>query len=657
MIKKIYFSLFLILISCTQGSAKEVSGQLEAGEGSSFIPLQGSAFSITRDVTSGIYKGNYDVMIKNNRKIFYQERNQEDDLYLVFNEPVESGDLIKIEVNKGVFKFKMSHMETLPDVVVDAIKAQVPEQYAQMKSLHKERSHKQVTTPSVKPVKAISTSTISKKSEEILGQRVIPQEVITPKAQVVEEQSGFFENFSEKLGKIFSPAKKDIKEQPVEQAVETLNRPKVKEASAPSVAPTGLDNNLATQKHTNPTFSQKKIDSVSTSIESRYTQKAEVPHMDIAKDLPTSQIDDVARKSQVEVPTMTRSSLDQLPVAQTFKSVVDSNKLPIGASESLDQAQETFVKRKLPSDFTAQAPSSFESKINSQAVTQPAFEQSRGELEIEELKVQGEIPQFQSTQVAAPQFSEFQQPAAVQAPQLKELPRVVEKPKPVRQIEESGKDKIVITKTIAPKESSRVIRRHVEPEAYKSSTSKVPERMSDRVMGGGYADNAKGTLSVKAYSNKRAVSAWVEVFKAGTKQRVKTFYTGKGRTLKDIKLPAGVYVVKATYRTSSMKRQKSLGKVTLSEGGAINKQISFDDGSILVRVKKFDAPLYAKVEIYKRGSKRRIAYDFTSRSTGIAKFDIATGRYDVVVKDHNNIRQFENIRVRSSKTRTLNADF
>jgi len=181
--------------------------------------------------------------------------------------------------------------------------------------------------------------------------------------------------------------------------------------------------------------------------------------------------------------------------------------------------------------------------------------------------------------------------------------------------------------------------------------------MSDRVLGNGYGLATPGRIKVKAYSNNRAVSAWVEVFKADTKQRVKTFYTGKGRGLKDVKLPAGVYIIKATYRTATSKRKKTIGRVTLSEGDSINKSIRFDDGSIKVKVTKSGSPIYAKVEVFKAGQKRRIAYEFTSRSKGIANFSLGSGEYDIVVRDHGDKRRFDYVTVKGGKSKTLNADF
>jgi hypothetical protein len=656
LIKKFYFSLFLMAAIASQGFSKEVSGQLGAGEGSSFIPMQGSAFSITRDVTSGIYGGNYDVTIKNNSKVFYQEQNQKDDLYLVFNEPVDDGDIIKIEVNKGLFQFKMSHMESLPEVVVDAIKAQVPNQYEEMTPLHKPRK----SASSINPQniqKAEPLKEVLPKVEEKIEKPAAPIAVETPIAESqaqIDKKEGFFENFSKRLNNIFSPAEGEVSKQADSTSVQKKSTPEKMQV------PMDLNIKEINDQVAKPKSSTSTLANISSSLDASKIQTPQTTQLNDQNI--KSGIESAAEQSIEQVPAMGTSNIDNLQTAETFSPVLDKELAPTGALNRVPSevgAGQTFAKSSLPSmqsdDQINQR--SFETKIDAESASRPAFSSSENDLEIKEIKIKEEIPQFQSHTVSQPQISEFKEPSITQAPVLKQTPKVIEQEKPVIQKESASKDKIIITKTIAPTEEPRVIKRHVEPSEYQSSTSNIPERMSDRVLGGGYADNAKGTLSVKAYSNRKAVSAWVEVFKAGTKQRVKTFYTGKGRSLKDIKLPAGVYVVKATYRTSSMKRQKSLGKITLSEGGSINKSISFDDGSLLVRVKKFGEPLYAKVELFRSGSKRRIAYEFTSRSTGVAKFHVATGLYDIVIKDHNNVQKFDNIKIRSAKTRTLNADF
>ncbi len=314
---------------------------------------------------------------------------------------------------------------------------------------------------------------------------------------------------------------------------------------------------------------------------------------------------------------------------------------------------------------------SFQTQISTSAVQKPEF-RTEPKVVVKKIKIQEPMPKPQMEEVFKvnsapkhePEIVKYDEPQVVAPEPVAKIiePEIVKAPIVKR---EESKDRIVITKTIAipkkkkevAKEEPRVIKRHVQPKEYKTEQEQIPGRMSDRVAGNGYGMSTQGKIKVKAYSNNRPVSAWVEVFKAGTSQRVKTFYTGKGGSLKDVKLPAGTYVIKATYRTATSKRKKTLGRVVLEEGGSINKKISFDDGTVTIKVKKSGKPIYAKVEVYKSGSKRRIAYEFTSKSNGVAKLSLGSGEYDIVIKDHSEVIRFDSVRVKGGKSKTLNADF
>jgi len=635
-------ALFLV-VTKTDLPAREVSGSLSAGEGSSFVPLQGSAFSIVSDVTSRIYDGSFNILIRSGGKIIYQEKNQLDDLYLVFNEPIDNGDVIKLDVVKGVFIFKMSHMDTLPDIIIDAIKKQAPRSYKQLKALHKPRENK-----------LVKQKVTLKEEPRVIKRHIEPEnyipekepEVVISKLQPVEskKEAGFFDSFSEKIGKLVSAAGSEK-----DEIISVKPVPK-------DIAKPITDENII-----KPTTQKSGIDTLSSSIDSVNKEIASVLKLQSKAINTRSSIEDVARRSKIDVPKTSTSGIESLPMAETFPLDFDSRKSSAGFKSTIPKSQtkiESFSTTVRPTMQETQT-GLFQTQITSSAIQKPEFQTktAKPKVIVKKIKIQEKIPEpileevlKVEPEVVAPEVvEEISEPVIVKVPVVKR---------------ENSKDRIVITKTLAAKKKKeivkdepRVIKRHIEPADYKKEQEQIPSRMSDRVAGNGYGMAAPSRIKIKAYSNNRPISAWVEVFKAGTKQRVKTFYTGKGTSLKDIKLPAGTYVIKATYRTATSKRKKTIGRVVLKEGGSINKSISFDDGIVTVKVKEVGKPIYAKVEVYKSGSKRRIAYEFTSRSSGVAKFSLGSGKYDIVVKDHSEVIRFDSVRVKDGKSKTLNADF
>ncbi len=621
----LYIMLFLA-ISPSLVLAKEISGVLSKGEASQFVPFQGSSFSIIKDIRANVRGGDYDVTIKNNNKVFYHQVNQVDDLYLVFNESVDKGDIIQVQVNSGVFIFKMSHMDTLPKAIVDALKDQVPEQFKQMKQLH--------NRPKVEPFK-------EKKLE------IIVEETPVFKSETIDstynKKPGFFEDIFAKISAIIAEdkAKKEVHLAPIENRAIQKEFPKL----------TNLNERIAPLNQ-NRDISQK-ISSIDN-IKKDLAQTDKSAKKEIDSSVTSNKIEKIAQESRVEAPkTLTSQVKDigEVPVFNISKIKIDENR---GVSQKKNEI-ETFTN--VASPITNNQKQRFKTEISLTDNQKPNFTPANNQMQIKKIELAEPIPEFKAK---APIKPTLQVPIVIEkAPEVIVVKKAPSPPVPTKPIIEKNeiRDKIIITKTIAPKEEPRVIRRHIEPEDYRTQNEQVPERMSDRVLGGGYVDKEKATLKVKAYSNQKSVSAWVEVFKAGTNKRVKTFYTGKGRGINDIKLPAGVYVIKATYRTSSSKRKRSLGKVTLKEGGFINKSISFDDGRVVVFVKKNSKPLYAKIEVYKSGSKSLVSYEFSSRQKGRAEFNLAVGEYDIVVKDYNNQQVFDSVFIKSGKSKTINVDF
>jgi hypothetical protein len=256
-----------------------------------------------------------------------------------------------------------------------------------------------------------------------------------------------------------------------------------------------------------------------------------------------------------------------------------------------------------------------------------------------------EIVREPRLQQVPPSVAEIKRERLQKLPQMKE-PQAVTPPPVIAQStvpEETTKpkpgDKIVITKIIEKKK--------------KAVVEEPIERMSDRLLGGGYSSqHAMGEVSVKAYSNRKPISAWVEVYKG--KRRVKTFYTSGGKA---VKLPAGTYVMKATYRTGTSKQKKSLGKVRLQEGETIRKKVYFNVGKLKIIASRREKPLYVKVEIYKKGSSQRYAYTFSSRATGQAHLQLAEGRYKIVVLEHRNKKVFDNVYIKGNASKTIRVEF
>ena len=688
------FIIFMFLV-VSGLSAKDISGVLSAGEESVFVPLQGSAFSINSDITSGIYDGKFNIIIRSGGEIIYEENNQEDDLYLVFNEPVSSGDNIKLNVLKGVFKFKVSHMDTLPSEIVDAIQQQAPKVYEQLKPLHQRvQNEVQYQQPVIEPyvpvVEPIPTYTPAKIIENDDFDSRVVKRAVDPKDYIAE-----------KPYEMNVPIVPTVSQKSVEKKVEEVKKESIKsDKNAPNIISTTIDEinkkiSSIIRFQSNPKAIDKNeiksdIKEVSkNSIEkpSSFTQKTNLPN--ISTSLPKN-LQKVEKPSglQNNLPTISTPKSD---IKKFTPKVEQKNDFkPYESKIEKQVVQKPMFRETKPNIIVNSQPTiapipkmnnvnNFPvSSIEKRDVQRPTFRDRKPKVIVQKITPSKiiEAPKMKPSRILPvapkikptiePKIVEYKEPQIVHStmpePEII-IPPVASKPRVIKHT--PSKDKIVITKTISAKKKqekvdkyeSRVIKRHVPVEDYNNQEEHIPERMSDRVLGTGYGMASQGHIKVQAFSNNRPISAWVEVFKSGTKQRVKTFYTGRGSSLKDVKLPAGVYVIKATYRTAGSKRKKTIGKVSLQEGESINKTITFDDGSITIKVTKNGEPIYARVEVFKSGKKRRIAYEFSSKTDGIATLSLGSGTYDIVVKDHANVKRFNSVKISGSKGKTFNADF
>ena len=211
-------------------------------------------------------------------------------------------------------------------------------------------------------------------------------------------------------------------------------------------------------------------------------------------------------------------------------------------------------------------------------------------------------------------------------------------PKTIEAEQKTQNKKIVITKIIDTKDQEE------------------EDKFADRVLGTGYKKEG-GTLKVVATSNDKPVAAWVEVYRAGTKQRVKTFYTSTTRIAKKITLPSGDYTLKTTYRKASMKQQKILKNIGISNGQELTKYIAFKSGTLKVVTKRESKAIRAKVEIYKYRSKKLYTYAFTSRISGEINIILPEGKYDIIIKEFKSKKRVRGLYIRGGKTRRINVTF
>jgi hypothetical protein len=233
--------------------------------------------------------------------------------------------------------------------------------------------------------------------------------------------------------------------------------------------------------------------------------------------------------------------------------------------------------------------------------------------------------------------------------------KVEQKPVPTKEapkpelVDNSNGKKIVITKIIDEEKTQE----NSDPFA-----GRVLGKIDDRVIGGGYNPNSGSSkFGMKVTKNSKPISAWIEVFKDGTKDRVKTFYTSSSSKIKKVKLPAGVYMIRATYRSKGGKLQKTLKNINLNDGGDITKHITFHDGKLRVIARRADKSLYVRVTAYKSGTKDKVAFEFSDRHSGITNLTLGTGTYDIEVAEHNNIREFNDVKIKSGAMETIKVEF
>ncbi len=585
----------------------ENSGVLDRGDGVSLIPAQGYALSVTKQIKGrNVPDANYDITLRSGGHTLFDSHHETSDLYFVFNDATAVGDKIDIFVQKGSFRYKITRIDALPNVVLKVL---------QKRALYKGSLHTTSPRPrtpvhrvtATHPTPPLPAKTKKRPHHGLLyGIKHALKEMAdefrarpSKKRETAPKRRQRPKTVEEMLGEPVYAAPQ--KTHPATHRAAPMS-PTLPAAPTQSAVPTQSASVLAPQKVTPP---------AAPALPS-------APR--IAQALPA--VPDAAH----------HASAMPMPPAPAASKLPALPKMPASPQEEHTQAQPLPAAPEL-SVHKIQTPPAGVSGAAAPAAPIPTPTAPAPTLP------KPQPPTAMPMQKSAPTVT---QPRYSAPSQLKQSVRHM-RPKPAPEPAtpppppiEKKSDKIIITKLIKPKEQQTPM-----------------ERMHDRVIGGGYHAPRQANLKVTAYNNGHRVSAWVEVIDPKTKERVKTFYTSRGT----VHLPEGTYLVRATYRTMSAKLRRNLGRIHLNEGGTIRKKIYFSDGTLLVSAKRAGMPLYVKVEVYRAGTRRRVTYDFSSPKSGIARLKLPAGRYDVVVKEHLQARRFEGVRIRGGSVRSLQALF
>ncbi len=597
---KSLWKIILILVFANQVMfAKDISGDIIEGDKVSLIPLQGHALSITRK--AGFYGDSlFNFTILNGEDVIYEDKDQKDDVYLVFHDSVEEGDRVEIDVIKGKYQYKITNLNTLPSQVLEALKdtpevelkeekkieqsgqkeVPTPSNFEQLEESHESSnivSEEELSPPIIAseelPISSVVEDKIIEKRDEVVSQPLSIEKDISVADKknkiVVDNKPSFFEQISTVLGRLFGFSK----------AYEDKNLTEVTTNS-------NIDNEkLASEKSLKiaETIQEKK--SIATPIAPK-----------ISPQYISNEDKDYEIKLEKEAETMLLERRLSIPLSSATPSYPDT-----GYKEGYKDIEKDIKKQ--------------EEKTP-----------------VKSIPIEKELPP-----IVEKKIEKFIEPKKVENIAPVNLQKE-EKP-------EFTQEKIVITKIIDKDKNNNSI------------DNNTPERMDDRVLGNGYQERESGKLGMKVYKNSRPVTAWIEVFKSGTRERVKTFYTKKGSIPKSVKLPAGTYMVKATYRSPSAKQQKSLKNVVIEEGQSVNKKIAFYDGTLNVTVTKDGVPSYSKVVAYRSGSKKIASYAFSNKQSGKCSLTLENGRYDLKISNYRDKKFMRGISIRSGKTKSIKVEF
>ncbi len=630
MLKKIL--LFVIALGGIVYLMASQSGLLRSGEEVVLQPLDGHSLNLIRQSGSN---ANFDIEMSNRGKVYYSAQDQVDDIYLVFHDNVQPGDRIKIHVNSGTFQYRIAPVKALPTMVKKALyKKALQEKKRTHPKVKKRKQKKRVKkiAPKQELIVGEFVEESKPKSQPLIQQPEEPKTLSSTQMQPAKTHhtkplsDSFYSNFThifKNLIKSFSMTPSAKSNEKKEQTQEKKSEPHSISAPAPKPQP-----------------KKETVDPAAMA------QEATIIRRDFSK-LPTEikLFDD--KKIEEE-------SAIKPPVFKEFKPSKEEKK---SASQKI-----VPTTPKLQTNPIASTPQPTTQKSTTPPTSKPITIPAPTQIATKPLPVYVPSP----VEVPKPIIPNKQEPTpSYEAPQPSETintdykegyedlnpPKEEEKPSEGR-IQKTG-NKIVITKVIDKK--SHYPQPKEEEDIF---AGRVLGKMDDRVLGGGYnPDNEVGRLSMRVTQNNKPVSAWIEVFKNGTKDRVKTFYSMRGHKMNTIKLPAGIYMVRATYRTRDGKLQKTLKNIHLKEGGDITRHISFQDGKIKVVATRGGKPLYVKVSVYRTDNHQRINYEFSDRSSGVATVTVPTGTYEVEVTEHGNKKVLPDVHVGASQTEKLSVEF
>ncbi len=619
------------------------NGVLGAGDEVVLIPRDGHSLNVVRSYGDG---ANFDIEMSNNGSIYYSAYGQVDDIYLVFHNDVVEGDRIKIHVNSGSFRYSISPLKTLPKMVKKALykKAQAESKnYLPPKKVKKPKKKRKVVkkeepilgefVSDIKESKRKKPKVTNKIQEEeaidktstVVTYKVTPKEVpATTKEHKKVLSDSFFSNFTN----IFKDLLKSLKPESKPQ------EPKQKK----------LSTNTKQISKIEPTPKPKES-IVKPTDDTVLMHEATIIRRDFSK-LPVEIeiFDDSELMKNAKVKKRVFPAIKKPKTPSKQKTTMPkkvTNKKPMPTPPLVAAKPEATIKEDTQADTTnlpEVTPTTQKVIIDEDRViganrVSPPINSYTPPPRSNDLSI---LPQSQIDTSYKDEYSDLNQN------------RELDTPKSEGNIKSEG-NKIVITKVIEKQKQDKELE---DPFA-----GRVLGKMDDRVLGGGFnPDAGVAKFGVKVTKNSRPVSAWIEVFKNGTKERVKTFYTSSTSKTKKVKLPAGVYMIRATYRTRGAKFKRTLKNIHLSEGGDITKHISFNEAKLRVVAKRGDKALYVKVEAYKSGTQKRVNYDFSDRHSGVAMLTLPAGEYDIIVYEHKNKREFNDIRV-SGGVKTINADF
>jgi hypothetical protein len=639
LLKKLF--ILAILSGGLLYALSNASGVLRSGNEVILTPQDGHSLNVVRMSGSD---ANFDITMSNKGKVYYSATSQIDDIYLVFHNDVVEGDRIKIHVNSGSFRYNISPVKSLPSMVKKALYKKATDN---KKSKHKKRVVKKKSK-----IKKSKPAILGEFVEDVTKSKTIKEKEHTYKAPVIESK----------------PTPTVVPEPTPAIVKETTPKNSIKNDKK-VLSDSFYDNFTKIFKNLVKSFSSKSNSNIKP-VGKKTILKEEKLKDD--KPEPIKPIKEVKEKlddrAMTHEATMIRGDFSKLPSEieifddselqksakiekKVFKPIKKAPKIaPVATPIEVTPKKEVVLE---PTNVE-QTTTTLDPIINQ---TTPQKVIVKQEQEVKVAPTKESIDESLENRVIKKPTSSYENsgyyPDTGYKDEYKDLngdKKVVkEAPKP-ELVDNSGEKKIVITKIIDKEKDSQ--------ESSDPFAGRVLGKIDDRILGGGYnPDEGTSKFGMKVTKNSKPVSAWIEVFKNGTKDRVKTFYTLSSSKVKKVKLPAGVYMIRATYRSKAGKLQKTLKNISLSEGEDITKHITFHDGKLRVIARRDDKSLYVKVTAYKSGTKDRVAFEFSDRHSGITNMTLGTGTYDIEVAEHNKIREFNGIKIRSGKIETIKADF